>query len=90
MARHLVSYGHVLVDGKRVDKPSYLVSPGETVALTPKALQIPDVVDELKAHRPALSWLRRDESSGVMTGLPSRDEIGQEIDESLIIEFYSR
>jgi small subunit ribosomal protein S4 len=90
MARHLVSYGHVLVDDKRVDKPSYLVSPGETVALTPKALQIPDVVDELKAHRPALSWLRRDESSGVMTGLPSRDEIGQEIDESLIIEFYSR
>jgi small subunit ribosomal protein S4 len=85
-----VSYGHVLVDGKRVDKPSYLVTPGESVTLTPKALLFPDVVDELKAIRPVLSWLKRDGAAGVMTGLPNRDEIGQEIDESLIIEFYSR
>lgn len=90
MARHLVSYGHVLVDGKRVDKPSYLMGSGEAITLTPKALLFPDVVDELKAVRPALSWLRRDGTTGVMTGLPNRDEIGQEIDESLIIEFYSR
>ena len=90
MARHLVSYGHVLVGGKRVDKPSYLVGTGETVTLTPKALLFPDVVDELKAIRPALSWLKRDGAAGVVTGMPNRDEIGQEIDESLIIEFYSR
>lgn len=55
MARHLVSHSHVLVDGRRMDKPSYLVSPGETIALTPTALQIPEVRDELKAHRPPLS-----------------------------------
>jgi len=90
MARHLVSYGHVLVDGHRVDKPSYLVSPGEIVTLTPAALRIPDVQDELKAHRPPLSWLVREDSTGRITAIPGRDEIGMDIDESLIVEFYSR
>jgi small subunit ribosomal protein S4 len=90
MARHLVSYGHVRVDGHRVDKPSYLVSPGEIVTLTPAALQIPDVQDELKTHRPSLSWLVRKDSAGTIRAIPGRDEIGMEIDESLIVEFYSR
>jgi len=90
MARHLVSYGHVRVDGHRVDKPSYLVSPGEIVTLTPVALQIPDVQDELKTHRPSLSWLVREDSTGKIRAIPGRDEIGMEIDESLIVEFYSR
>ncbi len=90
MARHLVSYGHVLVNGARVDKPSYLVGPGETVTLTPKALAIPEVQDEMKAHRPALSWLRRENGNGVVIALPSRDEIGVEINDALIVEFYSR
>lgn len=90
MARHLVSYGHVLVDGKRVDKPSYLVSPGETFTLTPSALKIPEVQDELKAHRGPVSWLARQDTTGKVTGFPVRDEIGMEIDESLIVEFYSR
>jgi small subunit ribosomal protein S4 len=90
MARRLVSHGHVLVDGRRVDKPSYLVSPGETIALTPAALQIPEVRDEMKVYRPPLSWLVRDDAAGKITALPGRDEIGMEIDESLIVEFYSR
>jgi small subunit ribosomal protein S4 len=90
MARHLVSYGHVLVDGKRVDKPSYLLSPGETVSLSPRAIRLPDVVDEMKAHRPALSWLSRENGAGKVTALPVRDEIAQDVNEALIVEFYSR
>lgn len=90
MARHLVSYGHVLVDGNRVDKPSYLVSPGEAVTLTATGINIPEVRDELKAHRPGLSWLTREDAQGKVVGLPPRDEIGMEIDEALIVEFYSR
>jgi small subunit ribosomal protein S4 len=90
MARHLVSYGHVLVDGRRVDKPSYLISPGESITLTGQALKIPEVQDELKAHRPVLSWLAREGVVGRVTAVPVRDEIGMEIDESLIVEFYSR
>lgn len=90
MARHLVSYGHVLVNGELVDKPSYLVSPGEEITLTEHALKIADVQDELKAHRPQLSWLVREGTTGTISGLPSRDEVGMEIDESLVVEFYSR
>ncbi len=90
MARHLVSYGHVQVNGRRVDKPSYPVSPGETVTLTEQALKIPEVQDELKAHRPLLSWLSREGTTGRVSGIPVRDEIGMDIDESLIVEFYSR
>lgn len=90
MARHLVSYGHVLVDGGRVDEPSYLISPGESITLTDQALKIPEVQDELKSHRPSLSWLSREGTTGKVTGSPVRDEVGMEIDESLIVEFYSR
>jgi small subunit ribosomal protein S4 len=90
MARHLVSYGHVLVNGKRVDKPSYLVASGETITLTETGIRMPEVRDELKAHRPQLSWLVREGTIGRVTGIPVRDEIGIEIDESLIVEFYSR
>jgi small subunit ribosomal protein S4 len=90
MARHLVSTGHVRVNGKRVTIPSYLVSPGETIDLTPKALQIPDVQAEVEYRRPTVSWLRRTNNSGEMTGMPNRDEIGPEVDESLVVAFYSR
>jgi small subunit ribosomal protein S4 len=90
MARHLVSYGHVMVNGSRVDKPSYLVAPGETVTLTETARKIPDVQDALKAHQPQLSWLFREGTLGRITGTPVREEIGMDIDESLIVEFYSR
>lgn len=90
MARHLVRYGHVQVNGRRVSIPSYLVSPGETITLFPPALHIPEVQDEMKAHRPVLSWLTREDGTGKITALPNRDEIGVEINEALIVEFYSR
>ena len=51
-----------------MDKPSYLVAPGETITLTEAALKIPEVQDELKAHRPRLSWLVREDTRG---GLPA-------------------
>jgi len=44
----------------------------------------------LKAHRPSLSWLVREDSTGKITAIPGRDEIGMDIDESLVVEFYSR
>jgi small subunit ribosomal protein S4 len=90
MARHLVSHGHVRVNEKRVDKPSYQISTGEIITLTPTALKIPEVQDELKAIRPVLSWMSRQDTTGRITGMPNRDEIGMEIDETLIVEFYSR
>lgn len=90
MARHLVSTGHVRVNGRRVNIPSYLVSTGEVIDLSPKTLQIQDIQTEMEHRRPTVSWLRRTNGAGEITGMPNRDEIGPEIDEALVVAFYSR
>ena len=90
MARHLVSTGHVRVTGQQVTIPSYLVSPGESITLSERALRIPDVQFEMQARQPSLSWLSRTDGVGRMTGPPHRAEIDADINESLIVEFYSR
>ncbi|HEX8948577.1 MAG TPA: 30S ribosomal protein S4 [Dissulfurispiraceae bacterium] len=90
MARHLVSTGHVRVNGKRVTIPSYLVRPGETVSLTPPTLEIPGLREEMEIRKPTVTWLNRSDGAGEMTALPNRDEVDGEIDESLVVGFYSR
>lgn len=90
MARQLVSHGHVLVNGKRVTIPSLLVAQGDRIALTAQALRIPDVQAEMEWRHPTVSWLRRDDGNGEVTALPSRDEVDPEINEALVVEFYSR
>ena len=90
MARQLVGHGHVLVDGHRVDIPSFRVRPGMTVTLTSDALRIPVVVEELSAGRLVPYWLRREGNVGVVIEPPSRDDVEMPIDERLVIAFYSR
>jgi small subunit ribosomal protein S4 len=86
MARQLVSHGHVLVNGRRVNVPSYLVRPGEAVTLA----QMPTVADELAAHRPVPRWLARDEFAGRVLALPTREDVDLPIDDGKIVAFYSR
>lgn len=90
MARQLVSHGHVRVDTRLVDKPSYLVTPGQTITLSSVALKNPAVQFEMETRKPAVSWLVRENGTGKITALPDRDEIEAEIDESLVVAFYSR
>jgi small subunit ribosomal protein S4 len=90
MARQLVGHGHVLVDGKRVDIPSFRVRPGMAVTLTPAALRIESVVEELTSGRSVPYWLRREGNVGTMIEPPSRDDVEMPIDERLVIAFYSR
>jgi small subunit ribosomal protein S4 len=90
MARQMVSHRHVLVNGQRVNIPSYLVRPGETVALTPAAGQIPTVVEELEANRPVPRWLALDETTGRVQEFPNREDIEYPINESLVLAFYAR
>jgi small subunit ribosomal protein S4 len=91
VARQLVSHGHVLVDGKRVNLPSYQLKPGETVSLTPKGLAMEIVKKSLKEdERKRPDWLKRKAAVGKMERLPKREEIENDIDEHLIVEFYSR
>ena len=91
-ARQLVNHGHIVVDGKKVDIPSYTVKPGQTIALkeTSKNLQI--VKEALENTVARLGFVSYDENKGVGTyvRLPERSEILPEIRENLIVEFYNR
>lgn len=93
MARQLVNHGHVVVNGRRVDIPSYRVSPGDTIALTEKAAQIPDVQESLQdVGRRLPSWLSRDGTvpAGRVVSTPNPEEIDIPIDVDQIIAFYAR
>lgn len=91
VARQLVSHGHVLVDGKKVNIPSYQVKPGQVVSLSAKGLKLEPVKASL-ANKSAKvpDWLQRKAGIGKMKRLPERSEMPSEIDENLIVEFYSR
>jgi small subunit ribosomal protein S4 len=91
MARQLVGHGHVLVNGKRVNIPSYLVDEGDQIELTDDARQFPQVIDLVQ--NPVLrtpDWLIKSEAGGRMISLPRREHLDAEIHEQLIVEFYSR
>lgn len=90
-ARQMVTHGHVQVDGKKVDIPSYLVKKDEVIILLPKAMKIPAVARILEDKNPHLPvWLARKGPVGKVIKIPSREEIETDINEPLIVEFYSR
>lgn len=93
--RQLVKHGHFLVNGKRVDIPSYLVSPGDKVEVREKSRGIKSIAASLAQvdRRAQLSWLETDKTnfSGVMKSRPVRDELNEPpIREQYIVEYYSR
>lgn len=90
MARQLVGHGHVLVNGRRVTIPSYLVRPGDALALSQTASEMPTVIEELDAKRPLLRWLERQDTAGRVLQLPSREDMDLPVNEQLIVAFYSR
>jgi small subunit ribosomal protein S4 len=90
MARQLVSHGHVLIDGQRINVPSYLVDVGQMISLTPDAAKLPTVVEEMGAGRPVPEWLERKGMEGRVMRLPQRSDVDVPVDESLIVTFYSR
>lgn len=93
MARQVVNHRHVLVNGKRVDIPSYRVSPGDTITLTGRAAQIPDIQGVLEdPARRMPSWLARDgaQPEGRIISEPNPEEFDIPVDMELIIAFYAR
>lgn len=91
-ARQLVNHGHVTVDGKRVDIPSYRVTPGQVIGLREKSrnLQIVKESLELNDFVPPYLDFNEEKLEGTYTRLPERSELPAEISEQLIVEFYSR
>ena len=92
-ARQLVGHGHILVNGKRVDIPSYQVRPGETIALSEK-IQKSEQISVWRARggiaAPAYLEVNEMGTSGKLVRVPERDEIPVPVDDRLIVEFYSR
>jgi small subunit ribosomal protein S4 len=93
-ARQLVSHQGITVNGSVVNIPSYAVKVGDTIAVREKAKKQLRVVDALKlAESVGLpAWVKVDAGKleGIFTKAPDRDEFGAEINESLIVELYSR
>lgn len=89
-SRQLVSHGQVMVDGHKVDIPSFLVSPGMTISLNGVARKIPSVQELLESNIPVPGWLERGNGSGRVLRDPERAEMDAHIQETLIVEFYSR
>lgn len=95
-ARQLVGHGHFLLNGKRVDIPSIRVKTGDEITVRPKSAksgyfsQIDDVVNN--SVQTPLSWLKSDAKKIKIeiTGLPKREESEPDVNEQLIVEYYSR
>ncbi|MDY0214237.1 MAG: 30S ribosomal protein S4 [Bacilli bacterium] len=91
-ARQLVSHGHILVDGKKVDIPSFLVQAGSTISVSENSRDIKLFRFNLeKIDRPVpFITLDAEKLSARFDRLPERSEVAQDIQEALIIEFYNR
>lgn len=93
-ARQSVRHGHFTVNGKRVDIPSYLVKPGDVVAVGEKFRDLLPIKEALISSErfevPGWLEVNIEKLSGNVISLPSRDQISGEINEQLIVELYSR
>ena len=90
-ARQLVSHGHLQVNGKKMNVPSYRVQVHDVIALTNKGMKIPAVSEAVKAETDVSpAWLSSKSGVGKVERLPERNDIAETIEEQLIVEYYSR
>ena len=91
-ARQLVNHGHVTVNGKRVDVPSYQVKPGDVIGLMENDKELAVVKASLEALQNRVDFITYDDKKMEATYviMPERTELNADIDEALIIEYYNR
>lgn len=93
-ARQLVSHGHVAVNGRRVDRPSFEVSVGDEISLSPRAVERASPGLPAKAEPvlrlPGFLALVPEDRAGRMVAPPSRSDVPFPVDEALIVEYYAR
>lgn len=91
-ARQVVNHGHITVNGVKVDIPSYSCKPGDVIAVKETSLDHPAIRASLEAKvtRPAFVEFDNNKMTGTYVRYPERSELNQEINESLIVEFYNR
>ncbi|ARQ99789.1 SSU ribosomal protein S4p (S9e) [Campylobacter devanensis] len=93
-ARQLVTHGHILVNGKRVDIPSYRVRAGEKIEIVEKSKENPQIVRaiELTNQTGMVAWVdvEKDKKYGIFTRIPEREEVIIPVEERYIVELYSK
>ena len=91
-ARQLVNHGHIMVDSKRVDIPSFSVTPGQVISVRDKSKTIVPIqvaVESVVGHPQFVSF-DTEKLEGSLVRLPEREELDADINESLIVEYYNR
>jgi len=93
-ARQLVRHNHVLVNGRRVNIPSFQVKVGSVVEIHEKKRKVPVILEAMEtvARRGVPNWMEvdKDKFKGTLKALPSREDLTMPIQESLIVELYSK
>ncbi|ALX48375.1 30S ribosomal protein S4 [Lentibacillus amyloliquefaciens] len=91
-ARQLVGHGHVTVDGGRIDIPSYTVKPGQVIGLRERSQNLDIIEEAIEVNNFVPEYLTFDEDKkeGTYSRYPERSELPAEINEALIVEYYSR
>ena len=91
-ARQLVTHGHILVNGKKLDIPSYIVKVGEEVSVKESSKNLAIIKSSLESMTTTVAYVEvdKEKEAGKLVRLPERNEMTREIDESQIVEFYNR
>lgn len=91
-ARQIVNHGHILVNGKKVDIPSYMVKPGDVISVKESSKDHNAIKEALEAINNTVEFVTFDKNKleGTYVRLPERSELSSDINEALIVEFYSR
>ena len=91
-ARQLVNHGHITVNGKKVNIPSYQVKPGDVISLAENDKELAIVKTSLEALNNRVEYVSFDEKKmeATFVRLPERSELNADIDEALVIEYYNR
>ena len=90
-ARQCVSHGHVLVNGKKLNIPSYRVEVDDVITLDSTGMEIPAIKKLMDEKSPIMAaWVERKGPAGRIVRLPERADVSEDIAEQLIVEFYSR
>ena len=91
-ARQIVNHGHVLVNDRKVNIPSYTLKVGDVISIKESSLQHPAILDAIETATSNPAWIEVDKKklSAKYIRIPERSELNSEINEQLIVEFYNR
>lgn len=91
-ARQLVNHGHIEVNGKKVDIPSAQIKPGDVISVREGSRNMKSIAEALEANitAPAFVEVDKENKKGTFVRLPERSELNQEVNESLVVEYYNR